>query len=49
MSMKDIIGDFQAFFALQLGRLNDVDIDDLAQFPELETTLEPCSSPLQQR
>ncbi len=26
MSMKDIIGDFQAFFALQLGRLNDVDI-----------------------
>ncbi len=27
MSIKDIIGDFQAFFALQLGRLNDVDID----------------------
>ncbi len=27
MSMKDIIGDFQAFFMLQLGRLNDVDID----------------------
>ena len=27
MSMKDIIGDCQAFFSLQLGRLNDVHID----------------------
>ena len=27
MTMKDIIGDFQAFFALQLKRLNNVDID----------------------
>ena len=25
--MKDIIGDYQAFFSLQLGRLNDIDID----------------------
>ncbi len=27
MSMKDIIGDFQAFFSLQHGRLNDLQID----------------------
>lgn len=27
MSMKDIIGDYQAFFSLQLRRLNDVEID----------------------
>lgn len=27
MSMKDIIGDYQAFFSLQLGRLNDIQID----------------------
>ncbi len=27
MSMKDIIGDYQAFFSLQLGRLNDIHID----------------------
>lgn len=25
--MKDIIGDYQAFFSLQLGRLNDIHID----------------------
>jgi predicted metalloenzyme YecM len=27
MSMKDIIGDYRAFFSLQRGRLNDVHID----------------------
>jgi predicted metalloenzyme YecM len=27
MSMKEVIGDYQAFFSLQLGRLNDVGID----------------------
>ena len=27
MSMKDIIGDYQAFFSLRLGRLNDIQID----------------------
>tara|TARA_Y100000590_G_C15216773_1_gene824637 strand:- start:87 stop:638 length:552 start_codon:yes stop_codon:yes gene_type:complete len=27
LSIKDTIGDYQAFFALQLGRLNDIDID----------------------
>jgi predicted metalloenzyme YecM len=27
MSMKDIIGDYEAFFSLQLARLNDVHID----------------------
>ena len=27
ISMKEIIGDYQAFFSLQLGRLSDVGID----------------------